>query len=204
MRTEQILLLLKTNGPMTAPKMAKSLGISSEGARLQLSQLAQQGLITPKSEAKGVGRPSQTYCLTAKGHARFPDTHNQLTLQLITNIRETLGEEALDKVIESREKEILYNYQQELSEATSLEGKVRQLANIRSREGYLAEVKKENEAWVLIENHCPICDAASYCQGFCRTELNTFRQLLGEDISIKRTEHIVKGARRCAYLIQQK
>lgn len=189
---------------MTAAVLAKELGISGEGARLQLSQLVQQKMVRSYSEVKGVGRPKQIFSLTSEGHAHFPDTHSQLTLQLIKKIRDTLGETSLEKVIEAREKEIRTRYQEELAEAKTLEEKVQQLASIRSREGYLAEVKKEEDALVLIENHCPICEAATFCQGFCRTELNTFRQLLGQEVSVERTEHIVKGARRCAYRISKK
>jgi predicted ArsR family transcriptional regulator len=43
--------------------------------------------------------------------------------------------------------------------------------------------------------------AATACQGFCRAELDTFRQVLGPDASVERAEHIVNGDRRCAYRI---
>ena len=47
----------------------------------------------------------------------------------------------------------------------------------------------------------PICVAATACQGFCRAELDTFREVLGPDVSVEREEHIVQGDRRCAYRI---
>jgi predicted ArsR family transcriptional regulator len=53
-----------------------------------------------------------------------------------------------------------------------------------------------------VENHCPICAAATACQGFCRSELAIFREMLGPTCDIERTEHIIQGARRCAYLIR--
>jgi predicted ArsR family transcriptional regulator len=65
----------------------------------------------------------------------------------------------------------------------------------------MAEAHKEGAGYLLVENHCPICVAATACQGFCQTELETFRQVLGPDVSIERTEHIVQGDRRCAYRI---
>ena len=37
--------------------------------------------------------------------------------------------------------------------------------------------------------------------GFCRAELDTFREVLGPDASVEREEHIVQGDRRCAYRI---
>nr|WKN39702.1 transcriptional regulator [Tunicatimonas sp. TK19036] len=202
MRTDQILMLLKTQGPMTAAAVAKELTITSEGARLQLTQLGQEGLVRTHKEVQGVGRPKQFYQLTSAGHARFPDTHADLTLQMITHIRDTLGPTALDRVIEAREAEVQQRYHQEMAGQETLEDRVHKLSEIRSREGYLAEVRQEEDTFLLIENHCPICEAATHCQGFCRSELNTFRQVLGKNVSVERTEHIVKGARRCAYRIK--
>ena len=65
----------------------------------------------------------------------------------------------------------------------------------------MAESRAEGEGYVLVENHCPICVAATACQGFCRAELDTFREVLGPGASVERTEHIVQGDRRCAYRI---
>jgi predicted ArsR family transcriptional regulator len=55
--------------------------------------------------------------------------------------------------------------------------------------------------FLFIENHCPICAAATACQGLCATELSLFRDVLGPDASVERTEHIVSGDRRCAYRV---
>jgi predicted ArsR family transcriptional regulator len=35
-------------------------------------------------------------------------------------------------------------------------------------------MEKEGKEYFLIENHCPICAAATECQGFCRAELSNF------------------------------
>jgi hypothetical protein len=53
---------------------------------------------------------------------------------------------------------------------------VARLAEALSREGYMAESWAEGGGYVLVENHCPICVAATSCQGFCRAELDTFRE----------------------------
>jgi len=60
------------------------------------------------------------------------------------------------------------------------------------------------DGFLLIENHCPICAAAAACQGFCRAELEVFRDTLGADVIVERTDHILAGARRCAYRIASK
>jgi predicted ArsR family transcriptional regulator len=56
-------------------------------------------------------------------------------------------------------------------------------------------------SYLLSENHCPICAAARLCQGFCRSELAVFRSALGPSVTVERAEHILAGARRCAYRI---
>jgi predicted ArsR family transcriptional regulator len=68
----------------------------------------------------------------------------------------------------------------------------------------MAECRPEGDGYLLIENHCPICVAATVCQGFCRAEREVFERALGRDVSVERTEHIVGGDRRCVYRITRK
>ena len=65
----------------------------------------------------------------------------------------------------------------------------------------MAEWRADADGFLLLENHCPICAAATACQGFCRAELDVFRAVLGPGVSVERTDHILAGARRCAYRI---
>lgn len=194
-------MLLKTRGALTAGEISKELGITTEGARLQLLKLTEEGLIESTHESKGVGRPTQYFRLSELGNKGFPDTHAELTVKLIQQIKETLGDEALQTVISAGEQQAKQRYAQQLNQASSLEERIRQLTEIRSREGYMAEYTKEDNGYLLIENHCPICAAAQVCQGFCTSELNTFKFVLGEDVNITRVNHIIAGDRRCAYKI---
>lgn len=198
---DRILLLLKTRGPQTAADLGAALGTTGEAARQQLTKLASDGLVEARSEPKGVGRPAQVWHLTAAGHARFPDAHADLTVQLIGTIRTALGPEALDRLICAREEETARRYGAELEGATGLRERVEKLAAIRSREGYMAEWREDGGDLLLIENHCPICAAAAACQGFCRSELDVFRAALG-GASVEREEHIVGGDHRCVYRIR--
>ena len=200
---DRLLLLLKTRGAQTASDLGTALGTTGENARQQLMKLAAEALVEAQSVARGVGRPAQFWQLTARGHARFPDTHAELTTSLLRNVREVLGAEALDRLIEAREREVQAAYRAELAGVEGLETRLARLVEIRSREGYMAEWHRseDGDGWLLIENHCPICAAATICQGFCRAELAIFREMLGRDCSVERIEHIVHGARRCAYRI---
>ncbi|KAF5271796.1 hypothetical protein FQR65_LT17580 [Abscondita terminalis] len=102
-----------------------------------------------------------------------------LTVNLICTIRETLGEKALEQVIKANGEEILDRYTQHLSGIRDLEPRIEALVDIRQREGYMAEYRSEADGeYLFIENHCPICAAATQCQGFCDNELTTFRTVL--------------------------
>jgi predicted ArsR family transcriptional regulator len=198
---ERLLLLLKTRGPQTAADLAAVVGISAEGARQQLIRLAESGLIEATAEPRGVGRPAQVWALTTAGNARFPDAHAELTAQLLRAVRSELGEGALEKLIARREAESRESYSALLEGAADLGERVARLVAARSREGYMAEVQAQGDGYLLVENHCPICVAATACQGFCRAERDIFQQVLGRGVSVERIEHILGGDRRCAYRI---
>lgn len=200
---QRALLALKTKGAMTAQRLAHLLGISAVAVRKQLARLETAGLVRFQEEVRGPGRPERVWRLSAEGHARFPDRHATLTLDLISSIRRIFGEEGLDRLISQREQTMEETYRDALESEASLEARVSRLAGLRAREGYMAEIEKlEDGAFMLIENHCPICAAASVCQGFCRSELDVFRTVLGPQTRVTRTDHILAGARRCAYRIE--
>ncbi|MBY5648332.1 transcriptional regulator [Rhizobium leguminosarum] len=197
----RILILIKTDGPQLAAAIGDALGISGEAARQHLSKMAEEGLVEPVTLAgAGRGRPRQLWHLTTGGNRQFPDGHAELTANLLGTLVEQLGPAALDTVISAREAETLKRYRQELSPAHDLAARVKALAGIRTREGYMADCWRQADgSFMLVENHCPICAAATACAGFCRSELETFRAVL--DAEVERSEHILAGARRCAYRI---
>jgi predicted ArsR family transcriptional regulator len=201
---DRFLVLLKTRGPQTAAELGKAAGVTGEAARQQLVRLAADGLVVATTESRGVGRPAQVWGLTEAGNARFPDAHAELTAQLLRSIRTELGEAVLDRLIDARSAESKAAYTAALEGAADLGERVARLAEARTREGYMAEAKAEGDGYLLVENHCPICVAATACQGFCRSELDTFREVLGTDATVERDEHIVAGDRRCAYRISLK
>lgn len=202
--TDRILLLLKMRTQATAAVVATELGITKEGARKHLLNLAEQGLITADTKSEGRGRPSTYYTLTSRGTAKFPDSHADITVQLLQSVKQLLGENALDLLISDREAKVYRKYADALSSTQSIEEKLNIIAKKRTEEGYMASWQKTADAYLFVENHCPICAAATECQGFCRSELNNFQQLIGPKYSIKRVDYIIENGTRCSYLIQKK
>ena len=142
--------------------------------------------------------------LTESAQSRFPDTHADLTVDLLEAVRRTFGDDGLSKLITERTRQQEKDYRARLpAKSAPLEQRVAALVKIRREEGYMAESSRRRDgSFLLIENHCPICAAASVCQGICRDELALFRKLLGREVQVERTDHLLAGARRCAYEIR--
>jgi predicted ArsR family transcriptional regulator len=199
-----ILYHLKTRGPQTAADLARRLDITAMAVRQHLQALAEGGLVEFRDERRKVGRPARVWSLLPAASRRFPDTHGDLTVELLQAVRATFGEAGLDRLIGERTRQQKASYLGRIPSAGApIDQRIEALAAIRRSEGYMAEWSREADgSWLLVENHCPICAAATICQGFCRDELAVFRELLGGDVTVEREEHILAGARRCAYRIR--
>jgi predicted ArsR family transcriptional regulator len=200
--SSRVLYRLKSRGPLGASTLARTLGITEVGVRQHLAKLHGAGLVAFDDRAGEVGRPKRMWRLTPKGHARFPDTHGDLTVSLIEGIRSVFGEAGLDRLIEARLEAAVATYRRAFEPYLDLGDCVAVLARLRTAEGYMAEFEmQEDGSFLLIENHCPICAAAKTCQGFCRSELELFQAAFGADISVTRQEHLLSEGRRCIYRI---
>ena len=115
--------------------------------------------------------------------------------------REAFGEKGLARLVALRTEAQIRAYRERVSPRTPLHRKVADLTAIRREEGYMAEWSREGNGFLLVENHCPISAAAHTCLGLCSAELQVFQEVLGDGVTVERTEHIVGGSRRCAYRV---
>lgn len=201
---DRVLFLLKTKGAQSTAQLARLLRVTPMAVRQHLAALADEGLVRYEDERRSVGRPARIWSLGPDAAQRFPDSHAELTVELLEAMRTAFGEEGLDRLITVRSRAVARSYRERMpGRDAPLEEKISALATIRSEEGYMSEWSHEPDgSWLLVENHCPICAAASVCQGLCRDELALFRNLLGRDVKVERSEHLLLGARRCAYRIE--
>ncbi len=201
----EILGKLKVRGALPSSVMANELGISSMAVRQHMQELESSGDVRSNDVSRGKGRPTKYWELTERANRHFADRHRDLIVDLLVNLKESMGEEGMDRLLQKRGETQTETYSKRVRPALTLLEKVEALAQIRSEEGYMAEVQaKGDEALFLIENHCPICAAAESCSGLCTAELDVFRRTLGNDVDVDRTEHLLSGSRRCVYRIRSK
>lgn len=196
--------ILKTDGPQEAATLADMLGVSAMAVRQHLYAMQDEKLVTYTEEPRPKGRPAKIWQLTEEANKFFPDAHAELTISLIDVMKETFGEDGLDRFLDARAVKQSADYRNRMAEATDLRSRLIKLAEIREGEGYMACVAEDDEGYLFVENHCPICVAAHACSGLCAMELQVFRNVMGEDVDVTRTDHILAGARRCAYRVKHK
>lgn len=197
-----ILNAMKREGEVCASHLGPKLGITPMAARLQLYALEEERLVKARSEPQGRGRPLKYWSLTEEAARVFPDAHQGLALSMINSVERLFGAEGLAKVVREHGNIQRAAYREKLEGAKTAGERVKRLAKARADEGYMAEAKRDGKDWILIENHCPICSAAKACTGLCANELKIFQDVLGVGVSVAREEHIIAGARRCAYRVK--
>jgi predicted ArsR family transcriptional regulator len=197
-----IVKLLKTEGALDSARLAKKLRVTPMAVRQHLYALQNEKMVDAEERRVPLGRPAKFWRLTRQADRLFPDAYAELSVSLIGAVSETFGAEGMDRLLQARLARQKRDYAARIDPSAPLGRKLQQLAKLRSDEGYMAEVIAEGtNGFVFVENHCPICAAATACQGFCATEIELFQSALGPGVQITRTEHIVNGERRCAYRV---
>lgn len=191
----------------TAGELAADLGLTPAAVRLHLDRLDELGLVAADAAvpAGGRGRPAQRWRLTEVARSLYPDRHADLAVELLSLVRDELGEEVLDQLVARRTRRQAEGYAAELDRVGSdVDARARRLAELRTAEGYEAEVidAPDGDGVLLVEHHCPVCDAASTCQGLCRGELAAFQSALGSGVDVEREQHLLSGDDRCTYRIR--
>ena len=196
---------LKRAGPQEAQALGAHLGVTAMAARQHLYALEAEGIVAASEAPRPLGRPVKLWALTESAEPFFPDGHADLTLGLLEAMGKAFGSKGLDKLLAARTKAQARAYGARVGRHKKLKRRLQALAEIRSEEGYMAEVRAAGRGhYLLIENHCPVCAAARACQGLCRGELELFRRVLGPGVEVVREDHILTGARRCSYRVRKK
>jgi predicted ArsR family transcriptional regulator len=197
----RIVRLLKTEGAMDSASLAGRLNVTAMAVRQHLYALVEEKLVSSEERPVPLGRPAKFWQLTKDADRLFPDAYAELNASLITSVQDEFGADGMARLLDARLRKQRADYASRMTASAPLARKLRQLARIRTDEGYMAEVQRDGGGFLFIENHCPICAAATVCQGFCATELDLFRSVLGPGVTVERTDHILSGDRRCAYRI---
>jgi predicted ArsR family transcriptional regulator len=193
------------NGPSDPLKLASRLGVSPMAVRQHLYALRKQRLVTYRIDPRPLGRPAKSWRLAPSAEELFPDRHGDLCVSLLDSLSAALGQKGLDRILEVQAERQVQQLVSTMAPNAPLPDRLKSLVRLRTDQGYLAELQQMGEGtFRVIENHCPVRNAAGACPGLCDAELHAFQRALGMDTSVERQEHILSGDRRCTYLITRR
>ncbi|MGG1311973.1 helix-turn-helix transcriptional regulator [Cohnella laeviribosi] len=199
----RLIRLLKTQGGLSINELSKALAITEVAVRRHVHTLEKDGLVRSSLVRQAMGRPSYRYRLTERADDLFPKNYPHLTLELLSELEETAGADAVDRLFAGRRDKLASRYRDRMT-GRSLKERVAELSSIQNAGGYMAEWESgnEEEVYYLYEYNCPIAMVAGKYRQACQCEKSLFRQLLEADV--ERTECLADGGIRCAYAIRPK
>ena len=197
-----VLDLLKRNGPQTVAQLGAALGLSGVAVRRHLEVLEHVGLVRQTTRPQGRGRPAYVYALTEMGHDLFPRNYHQLVAQLLEAAASELGPEAVERLFDHRQQELVELYAGR-THGRALPELARALAAIQDENGYMADCQQTDDGrWLVSEHNCAIARVAGTWPTACNHELALFRQLAGPGVDVERVAHIQSGDPVCAYVLR--
>ncbi|AFZ47553.1 transcriptional regulator [Cyanobacterium stanieri PCC 7202] len=203
---EIILQYLLKNNKATVQEIAHAIDITPQAIRRHLKDLENQNLIDHEIMPLKSGRPQHLYYLSQQGRDLFPQNYGDFAVSFLDTMAETVGENQVSQVLAKQWQKKASFYREHIK-GKNLAERVQKLAEIRRREGYMAELYCLNdshqpgvEKFFLNEHNCAISDVAESYPQVCGHELEMFVSLF-PDCKVERTNWINDGEHRCGYLI---
>lgn len=197
---QEILALLKEHGEVTTASIADRLDVSYEAVRQQIKQLEAMGLVERHKRANpsGVGRPLRHYSLSPAGDHLFPKNYDELAVELIDAIGNTLGSKALHRVLANLADAQVAQWESQLA-GKSLEERLRLLQGIYIENDPFTDVREEDGVLHLVERNCPYLNVASRRPALCSLTVSVLSRLLGYRVT--RVQRFQDGDGRCMFRV---
>ena len=202
----ELLLLVRRNPGSTVTELARQLGISGVAVRRHLSALAELGLVETVAPDNGNdhprrGRPPGGWRVTAAGLAHSAGTYETFTLDLLAQLGQRDGSEAVDGLFALQAQHLADHYRCCLEDFDELRDRVKLLAELRDDAGYAAFADEDCSGLRLTECNCAIYRVAEKYPVLCELELELLRDVLGAEVDVQRVSHTMRGDGNCTYRI---
>lgn len=197
----EILEALRRSAGMSADQLAETLGVTAMAIRKHLAALQEEGLLTDRLERRPIGRPVSIYALSPTARELFPQQYQELTTELIDDLRSIDGENKVALLFQRRAARLYDQLAPEVA-GRPLPERLAVLSEYLDGQGYLAEWEATAEGGYLLKEHnCAIYGVAQCAPEVCACELDLFRRLL-DGAEIEREQHVIDGDHLCCYRLK--
>lgn len=195
-----LLRFIKAKGNTSLADMAAHLGMTREAVRQQLAMLEQDGWVRRAAQHKstGQGRPATLFALTPAGDHLFPKFYDVLTVELLDTLAETLGPDALRRMLASLTDKQVAHWQNKL-DGLPLAARIEALKGFYFEQDPFTHVERDAQGYLLVERNCPYLNLAMQRPQLCSVTVSTLSRLLG--VRVKREAKFQNGDQHCAFRV---
>lgn len=180
---EQLLDLLRRNGPMSVTQLIEATKVTATAVRQRLTRLSAGGLVDRVLAPAERGRPGHRYRITDKGRRQAGDNFADLAGALWEEIRAVPDDEVRRGLLQRLAKAMARMYQNDIGHGTLLD-RLESLKRVFGLRGVELEVQQGNGFPVLTVLDCPYPALAERDRGVCAMERMLFAELLGEHVKL--------------------
>ena len=197
---DRILQNLLNHPRSTINELAASVNINAISVRHHLTSLQLEGLVTAEEERHGVGRPRLVYFLTEKGIERFPKYYLKLTSRLLNQLKATLPQDTVQKMMEDLASKLAEDYPQN-GKNMDIQDRLTALKEVLAQEGFSIDWEKQGDSsYVINEISCPYYHISHEHPELCLLDQSLISSLLG--LPVKQVTCVLNGDRVCSYHVQ--
>jgi DeoR family suf operon transcriptional repressor len=187
---------------LTIGELSRELGITRTAVQQHITGLERDGMAAAVERRSTGGRPSRSYGLTERGYEEFPRNYALLAQSLLTTAAETLGEEAVERLLMEMAGRIAEDTRPHLLEAMSGGAAGQRLAaviEVMNELGYDASALP-GDAGISAAN-CVYHKVAKQTRAVCRYDVRLLSLLLGE--GVRHDCCMLDGDGRCTFTLER-
>ena len=195
----EILRIINERPNTTVNAIARELGLAPISVRYHLNLLERDSLIAIKKVRGSIGRPFNTYAITAAGRERLPHSYDLLAERLLTELKQFATPDQIEKMFHGMAETITASRQQQLSGSTVQE-KIDNLVELLGAEGFLARWEETNGGFFLKEYNCPYQRVRQNHPEICELDKQIISNILQAPVSLDSC--IAEGDDCCTYHVK--
>jgi predicted ArsR family transcriptional regulator len=197
----ELLILLKTNPSMTVRDLSEHLGLTGMAIRRHLHDLQKERYVEIAFERRNARKPTFVYRLSERAEYFFPSSYDELAVDLLEGLQETLGEKLIDALWVRRQSKLAAMHRPFMA-GRSLDKRVAMLAQLQDRQGYMVKLERHADGtYTMEEANCPVAEVATRYPQVCRCEQALFAELL--EARVERITCMAEGGAKCLYRISE-
>jgi DeoR family transcriptional regulator, suf operon transcriptional repressor len=198
---QEILSILREQKQATVEDLAEQLELTPMTIRHHLNVLQAQNLVVASKvrRSKKVGRPRLIYTLTEDADDLFPQGYGRLARQLVTEVKETVGEEGVEAMFRRMAERVAGDAPPGEAGQT-FEERLDQVSDFLDQQGFLSRWEKTDDGYVLMNVNCPYRRVSRQHGEVCILDTELIRRLLG--VEPERLSSMRAGEAACAFLLR--